>query len=197
MAGKSINKAAEKTGKAELAVTDALGKHRKRLPVRLLSKVSELGDQPQLRMIAGGTALAGLLLGNSRLLRAGLRMLAAHEAATFVKNVVKTRVDRTRPRAAEDHRQAKPRPGNRTAKKHTSFPSGHTAGAVAVALAYSREFPEHRGAALGVAGVVAVAQIPRCAHYPTDVAAGALIGAGTEALLALPWNWLERELARS
>lgn len=192
MTGKSISKAAEKTGKADKAVTDALGKHREQLPVRLLSKFSELGDQPQLRMIAGGTALAGLLLGNSRLLRAGLRMFVAHEAATFVKNVVKTRVDRTRPRSARDHRQAKPRPGTRTAKKHTSFPSGHTAGAVAVAQAFSREYPEHRAAALGAAGLVAVAQIPRCAHYPTDVAAGALIGAGTEALVALPFAVLGR-----
>ena len=194
MTGKAISKAAAKTGQADIAVTDALGRYREQLPVRLLSKFSELGDQPQLRMIAGGTALAGLLLGKGRLLRAGLRMLVAHEAATLVKNIVKTRIDRTRPRAAKHHRQAKPRPGKRTAKKHTSFPSGHSAGAVAVAQAFSREFPEHRGAALGAAGMVAVAQIPRCAHYPTDVGAGALIGAGTEALLAIPWNWIDRKL---
>ena len=192
MGNKALRKAAEKTGEADIAVTDAFGPHRKELPIRLLSRFSELGDQPQLRLISGGTALAGLLLGKSRLLRAGLRMLVAHEVATFVKNVVKNRVDRARPRSARNHRQAKPRPGKRTAKEQTSFPSGHTAGAVAVAQAFSREFPEHRVPALAAAGVVAIAQIPRCAHYPTDVGAGAMIGAATEALVAIPWNAADR-----
>lgn len=194
MGNKALSKAAEKTSEADIAVTDAFGPHRKELPIRLLSRFSELGDQPQLRLISGGAALAGLLLGRSRLLRAGLRMLVAHEAATFAKNIVKNRVDRARPRSARDRKQAKPKPGERTAKEQTSFPSGHTAGAVAVAQAFSREFPEHRGKALAAAGAVAVAQIPRCAHYPTDVGAGALIGAAAEALVALPWDAADRRI---
>jgi membrane-associated phospholipid phosphatase len=197
MGNKALRKAASEASKADVEITDAMAPHRKDLPIRLLSRFSELGDQPQLRLISGGTALAGLLLGRSRMLRAGLRMLVAHEAATFVKNVVKNRVDRARPRTARNHRQANPRPGKRTAKEQTSFPSGHTAGAVAVAQAFSREFPEHRAAALTAAGIVAVAQIPRCAHYPTDVAAGALVGAATEALVAIPWDAIDRRLGVS
>lgn len=197
MAKNALKKAARKANAADVEITHALAPHRKDLPVRLLSRFSELGDQPQLRLISGGTALAGLLTGNGRLLRAGLRMLVAHEAATFVKNVVKSRVDRARPRNARGREEAKPRPGRRTAKAQTSFPSGHTAGAVAVAQAFSREFPEHRAAALGTAGAVAIAQIPRCAHYPTDVAGGALIGAATEALVALPLDAIVRRAGLS
>lgn len=194
MASSKVKQAGDKVSEADVKIARGFAPHRKDLPIRMLSKFSELGDQPQLRLISGGTAVAGLLLGNGRLFRAGLRMLVAHEAATLVKNVVKARVDRTRPRSASDRRQAKPKPGKRTAKEETSFPSGHTAGAVAVAQAFAREFPEHRAAALGTAAAVAIAQIPRCAHYPTDVGAGALIGAASEALVALAWNNLERRL---
>jgi len=70
----------------------------------------------------------------------------------------------------------KPRKGRSRSKEETSFPSGHSAGAVAVAQAFARELPEYRGAALAGAGFIAVAQVPRGAHYPTDVAAGLAIG---------------------
>ena len=53
--------------------------------------------------------------------------------------------------------------------------------AVAVAQAFSREFPEYRIAARSAAALVGVAQIPRCAHYPTDVGVGAVIGLAAEA----------------
>ena len=114
-------------------------------------------------------------------------MLIAHQLATTAKNLLKDRVDRTRPNSAKDAKQAKVRRGDRTAKKHTSFPSGHSAGAVAVAQAFSREFPDYRTPALAAAGIVALGQIPKRAHYPTDVAAGALIGAGSEALVGALW----------
>jgi len=48
--------------------------------------------------------------------------------------------------------------------------------------------------ALAAAGLIAVGQIPKNAHYPTDVAAGALIGAATEALIALAWRQADATL---
>lgn len=183
----SIRKAATRIVRADAAVTDALDEHRHSRPVELLSRASDIGDQPQLRVIGGLLVAAGLIAGKPRLARAGARMLLSLELATASKNFIKRRVDRTRPRSADTRSQAKAKPGNHTAKEVTSFPSGHTGGAVAVAQAFSREFPEYRAPALTAAGLVAVAQIPRCAHYPTDVGAGALIGAAAEALVA--WAW--------
>ncbi len=182
-----VAKAATKVAKADVAVTDEFREHRHSWPMELLATASDVGDQPQLRLISGIVLVAGIVCRKPRLVRAGARMLAAHELATAAKNVVKRRVDRTRPRSADTPRQAKARPGRNTGKEVTSFPSGHTAGAIAVAQAFAREFPEHRGAALGAAGLVALAQIPRCAHYPTDVGAGAMLGAAAEALLVQVW----------
>ncbi|MDQ3482249.1 MAG: phosphatase PAP2 family protein [Pseudomonadota bacterium] len=172
---------------ADAAITEALGEYRDTLPGRALSAIAKLGDQPELRLISGSVIAAGLLLRRQRLLRAGLRMLLAHEVATSAKDFVKNRIDRTRPGNAGGRWQSKPSPGRKTDKKHTSFPSGHGAGSVAVAQGFAREFPEYRVPALAAAGTVALGQIPKSAHYPTDVAAGSFIGAASEALLAKLW----------
>ena len=151
----------------------------------LLEKLADLGDQPQLRVLCAATMAAGILARDARFVRAGARMLAAHTLATWAKDFVKRRVDRTRPRSTgdprRDHRLA---PGRSEAKEETSFPSGHAAGASAAARAFARELPEYAGPALAVGGVLSVAQIPRCAHYPTDVGAGITIGLLSEALIA-------------
>jgi membrane-associated phospholipid phosphatase len=151
--------------------------------VRMLEHVADLGDQPPLRALCGAVIAAGLVTRNRRLALTGVRMLAAHTLATLAKDFVKHRVDRTRPRsihkAGKDHR---PEKGTKTAKEETSFPSGHSAGAAAVARAFARDYPEYAAQAYAAAGVLALAQIPRCAHYPTDVGAGVAIGVAVEAL---------------
>lgn len=156
--------------------------------VRALDFLSKLGDQPEIRTIAIGLAAIGLFGGNDRLVRAGARMIIAHEAATFAKDALKSRIDRTRPCSASSKAQKKPSKGRRTAKEHTSFPSGHSAGAVAAARAFTREYPEHGAIALGAAVLVAASQIPRCAHYPSDVLAGAAIGLLSEAATHAAWR---------
>jgi membrane-associated phospholipid phosphatase len=157
-------------------------------PVRALDIFTKLGDQPELRLIAGGLMVAGIFKGSVRLMRAGARMIIAHEAATLAKDLLKTKIDRTRPRSAKGRNEKRPKRGNRTSKEETSFPSGHSAGAVAAARAFSREFPEYRAAAMGAAGLIAASQIPRRAHYPTDVAAGVAIGLAIEAMTSVAWS---------
>jgi membrane-associated phospholipid phosphatase len=157
-------------------------------PVRALDYLSKLGDQPELRMIAIGLIIAGTFSARDRIVRAGARMLIAHEAATLAKDLLKTKIDRTRPRSATDRTEKKLRKGKHTAKEKTSFPSGHSAGAIAAARAFSREFPEYGAAAMGAATIIAASQIPRCAHYPTDVAAGVMIGLTTESVTTAAWN---------
>ena len=150
--------------------------------VAVLEHVADLGDQPPMRILCGAVIGIGLLAGNRRLARAGVAMLAAHTLATVVKDQVKERVDRTRPRsAAKPGKDSKPRAGGDTSKEETSFPSGHSAGAAAVARAFARAYPEHAGKAYAAAGFLALSQIPRCAHYPTDVGAGLAIGVAAEA----------------
>jgi membrane-associated phospholipid phosphatase len=166
---------------ADAAVAAAMRRHEGSPLVRALEFVADLGDQPQMRILCGSVIAVGLIGGDRRLAKTGLRMLAAHTLATIVKDLVKERVDRTRPRsAAKPGKDSKPRPGRRTAKEETSFPSGHSAGAAAVARAFARDYPEHALPAYGAAAVLALAQIPRCAHYPTDVGAGLAIGVAAE-----------------
>ncbi|MEA3017860.1 MAG: hypothetical protein QOI38_2582 [Sphingomonadales bacterium] len=181
---------ADSIGEADAAAATAMAPYA-RLP--WLEPLADLGDQPQLRTLCAAAIAAGLAAGRSskwgpRLARAGLRMLIAHEAATLAKDFVKRRVDRTRPRslhrAGKDHR---PRPGTSRAKEETSFPSGHSAGAAAVARAFAREFPEHAVPAAAAAGALALVQVPRCAHYPTDIAAGLAVGLLAEAAVAALW----------
>ena len=76
-----------------------------------------------------------------------------------------------------------PTAGRNTSKEETSFPSGHSAGAAAVARAFARDYPEHAAPAYAAAGALALAQIPRCAHYPTDVGAGLALGLAAEAVV--------------
>jgi undecaprenyl-diphosphatase len=156
--------------------------------LRALDLLSKLGDQPQLRVIAGGLMVAGTFRGNARLVRAGARMMIAHEAATLVKGLAKGEIDRTRPRSATDGDDKKPKKGNSRSKEESSFPSGHSAGAIACARAFSREYPEFGSAALGAAGLIAASQVPRCAHYPSDVAAGVAIGLACETLTNTLWK---------
>jgi membrane-associated phospholipid phosphatase len=159
----------------------------------LLDRLADLGDQPAMRVVCVATAAAGMLARDPRFVRAGVRMLAAHTLATWTKNFVKHRVDRSRPASEGDPRgDHRPEPGRSRDKEETSFPSGHAAGASAVARAFAREVPEWAPAAYAVGGVLSLAQIPRCAHYPTDVGAGIAIGLASEAALEAGLGLLKR-----
>lgn len=179
---------------ADAAAVNAAEEYRETRVVRAISVLSGLGDQPQIRTLSAALIINGLLRRDARLARAGARMLASHELATFVKNAIKHRIDRTRPRSRDDAEEAPEiRPGNDRSKEETSFPSGHSAGAASAARAFAREFPEHSVPAHAVAGAVALTQIPRCAHYPTDVGAGLLIGIAAEGAVNVAWGLLAGE----
>jgi undecaprenyl-diphosphatase len=65
-----------------------------------------------------------------------------------------------------------------------SFPSGHAAAALAVALAYASAFPALALPILTVATIVGATRVVLGLHYPGDVAAGQAIALVTHLLLA-------------
>ena len=142
-------------------------------PMRLIGSASEIGDQPQMRILCATTVAVGIVWRDAHLAGTGLRMLAAHTLATWGKSRIKAIINRTRPDSGDDPRI---RAGNSDAHEENSFPSGHSAGAVAVGEAFARSYPGHstvtRAAAISVSGV----QVPRGTHYAGDVLVGMLIG---------------------
>jgi membrane-associated phospholipid phosphatase len=177
-----------KAGRAVLAADKAAAEaalpYQGSKAMEALGRFASLGDQPPLRTLCAAVIAAGVAGGDRRLARAGVRMLVAHTLATLAKDFVKERVDRTRPRSkGEKGKDHVPKPGRDTSKEETSFPSGHSAGAAAVARAFARDYPEFATPAYVVGGALALAQIPRCAHYPTDVGAGLILGLAAEAVV--------------
>lgn len=72
-----------------------------------------------------------------------------------------------------------------------SLPSGHATTAFAVLVAFSALWPRARTMLLVYAFLIAVSRVVVTAHYPTDVAAGALVGT-VGALMVRRWFALRR-----
>jgi membrane-associated phospholipid phosphatase len=157
--------------------------------------VAELADQPPMIAISAATLIAGVWRRDDRMTRAGGRMLAAHLLATTMKAVVKRAVDRTRPAVAAERGYRRGR-GRDNSGPLNSFPSGHTAGALAVARAASRDYPDTTLPGAAFVATVALAQTPGGKHYPSDVAAGAVIGVIAEALVNAVWTAASATTAR-
>lgn len=181
-----------KAARADRKVTHKAAEARDSWPVRIAGTASEAADQPPLVVLSLATVAFGAVLRRRNVALGGVRMLASHALATGVKTLLKNTVDRTRPAKAiaEGHHIGKGHGADDT--DLNSFPSGHTAGAVAVAQAAARDMPvvalPGRVAALLVAGV----QMPRGKHYISDVLAGAAIGWASEALVSAGFAQLAR-----
>lgn len=168
---------ATKVERADIRMADAAAPASDTTTVKVLGWLSETADQPQLISLCAAATVIGLIASNRRLAVTGARALAAELVGTALKSFVKRRVDRTRPHAASGG--AGYRMGEGDGDDDTnlnSFPSGHTVGAVAVARAVARTYPEHAAVAYVTAAAVAAIQVPRLKHYPSDLAAGALVG---------------------
>lgn len=169
-------------------VARAIAPARHSRTVRALGQASEAADQPPLIALSVATAIAGVLTRRPRLARTGLRMLASHLLATQAKSFVKHRVDRTRPFVMLGGDGYHARKGSSEEKGENSFPSGHTAGAVAVARAVAAEYPGSRPLGYTAAAAAGAIQVPRGTHYVSDVIVGAAIGLAAEALVRLVWR---------
>lgn len=121
--------------------------------------------------VAAGIAAAGTPRGG----RAAVRGLASLALASATVNTLGKRTVR-RPRPLLDgvpairHLQRQP--------LTTSFPSGHAASAAAFAVGVALESPRWGAAVAPIAASVAFSRIYTGVHYPSDVLAGAALGAG-------------------
>lgn len=182
--------------RADLAVARRMGSVRKHSAVKVIGEASEMADQPPLIALSLGAVAAGLLLRRPTVALAGLRMLATHGVATGLKKTVKGKVDRTRPYVLTNEGKYLVRHGNKHGARYNSFPSGHTAGAVAVALAIARTHPPAALPARLWAGAIAAIQLLRGSHYPSDVVAGAAIGIAADGVVRCAERGLRALLTR-
>jgi undecaprenyl-diphosphatase len=124
--------------------------------------------------IAAGLAVCGGPAGRRA---AGRGIVALAIAAAVANGPAKLLVRRRRP-------TCRSRPTLIRTPRSTSFPSGHSAAAVAFATGASAELPGLALALFPLAGIVAYSRVHTGVHYPSDVAAGAAIGLGSGVLAA-------------
>ncbi|MCX5134895.1 phosphatase PAP2 family protein [Streptomyces sp. NBC_00340] len=136
---------------------------------RLLSGVEEAAESSKLWC---GAAAVMTACGGRRGRGAAIAGLTALAFAQLVSNGVgKQLFDRPRPpKEWIDHDEVQDRPDS------SSFPSGHTAAAVAFTAAVAPLWPLAAAACAVPTALLALERVQSGAHYPTDVAAGALIG---------------------
>ena len=185
-------KTVKRVARADRAITERSMRFRDRPMMRVFASFLEAADQPPLIIASAGTLAVGLLTRRADIARGGGRMLASHLVATGAKLAVKHQFDRTRPSEAvkSGHRFQQ---GDEGGHEEKSFPSGHTAGAVAVARAAAHEIDGAAAPGAIASLAVAVGQAPAGNHYLTDVVAGAAIGWASEAVVGAVFDYFEGE----
>ncbi|WP_086852849.1 phosphatase PAP2 family protein [Streptomyces coeruleofuscus] len=131
-----------------------------------------------------GAAVLLSVAGGGRGREAALTGLASMAVAELVSNAVAKPLQE-RPRPPKEwipHDDVDDRP------RSSSFPSGHTAAAVAFTSAVAPTWPRVATACAVPAVMVAAERVHRGAHYASDVAAGAAIG--------LASSWFTRHAPR-
>lgn len=143
---------------------------------RLLPPVEGAAEHTKLWWAA---AVAMATTGGWRGGKAAAAGITAMAVAELLSNgVAKQLVERRRPpKEWVPHDDVEDRPGS------SSFPSGHTAAAVAFTAAAGLTWPRAGAACALPMALVAVERVHSGAHYPSDVAVGAAIGVAAAALV--------------
>ncbi|MEU2060896.1 phosphatase PAP2 family protein [Streptomyces sp. NPDC013455] len=136
---------------------------------KVLSAVEEAAESSKLWW---GAAVVMAVTGGLRGRTAAVAGLSALALAQLVAcGVCKQLSDRPRPpKEWIPHDEVHDRPDS------SSFPSGHTAGAVAFTAAVAPVWPVASAVCAVPAAMVALERVQSGAHYPSDVASGAVIG---------------------
>jgi membrane-associated phospholipid phosphatase len=118
---------------------------------------------------------AGLIKHDDQIVREACAGIAALAVSSGITLVLKYSVNRTRPFVTY------PDIAKKSAAGSPSFPSGHTSGSFALATSLTLSYPKWYiiVPAYSWACTVAYSRMDLGVHYPSDVLAGALIGAGS------------------
>jgi undecaprenyl-diphosphatase len=144
--------------------------------LRVFAVASRLGDAPTWLAVTFGL----LLLGGPALRPVGWAALALGTLNLLLYWTLKKATRRERPyRVCDGIRAAVP------AADPFSFPSGHTMHATAFAVLFGAAWPSLAPALGAFALLVALSRVVVGVHFPSDVIAGALIGAATAAGVVL------------
>jgi membrane-associated phospholipid phosphatase len=125
--------------------------------------------------IPAGVLVSGLIRNDTQTKKNAL-YIAGSTATTYLLNpVIKRLVKRSRPFLTDVRLAPVYRPGE------YSFPSGHSSSAFSAVTALSRSYPKWYVIAPSFlwAASVGYSRMYLGVHYPTDVASGAILGAGT------------------
>lgn len=158
------------------------------IDVRLLKSINSeeiLNSDKYFRFISNSDAYAvigtpvvlagvGLIRNDDKMLRNAFVMAAASIVNEGVTYALKYSINRDRPFETYPEIVKKAKAGS------PSFPSGHTSSAFATATSLSLSYTKWYiiVPSFAYAGTVAYSRMCLGVHYPSDVAAGALIGAG-------------------
>ncbi|EWT01925.1 phosphoesterase [Intrasporangium oryzae NRRL B-24470] len=121
------------------------------------------------------TAAALAAFGGEKGRRAALTGVGAIAVTSFLVNQPMKLVARRRPRRTQ---LGVPETRWVGMPSSASFPSGHSASAAAYCVATSAVVPQLRWPLRAAAGVVAFSRVYTGVHYPGDVVAGVVVGAG-------------------
>lgn len=144
-----------------------------------LGRLSRAADFSKLWL---GSASALAAFGGEQGRRAAGNGIASLALTSAVVNVVlkplwgRRRPERVKHRVPFARRVRMPKTG--------SFPSGHAASAFAFATGVASEAPVPGGLLIALAALVAYSRVHTGVHYPSDVVAGAVIGAGLSPIAA-------------
>lgn len=125
--------------------------------------------------IPAGMGATGLIKHDDQLLRNAYVTLAATAVNAGITAVLKYSIKRDRPFVTYPDITKKSKAGS------PSFPSGHTSSAFATATSLSLTYPKWYVIvpAFSWAGTVGYSRMHLGVHYPSDVLAGAVLGAGS------------------
>jgi len=171
--------------RVDLDVLVEMMEHRKEEPTEFFQHVSNSVNYVSL-LVPVSVLVTGYARNEKMTVQKGWYIAASLATSSLITLGLKNSIRRTRPFVTDPYIVAASPGGS------PSFPSGHTSEAFATATSLTLAWPKWWVAipAYTWAGAVGYSRMYLGVHYPTDVAAGAIVGAGSAWLMYKANQWL-------